>query len=76
MRLFVIPLTSDDKYSLLNSGNLLQHFHMQLSQKQKTFSQFFFDFLNLDSSFYIFKKKMALIADVFLNLRTRNNVVR
>ena len=49
---------------------------MQLSQKQKTFSQFFFDFLNLDSSFYIFKKKMALIADVFLNLRTPNNVVR
>ena len=50
---------------------------MQLSQKQKTFSQtFFIDFRNLDSISKIFKKKMALKADEFLNLRTPKNVVR
>ena len=39
--LFVNPMTADDKYSPLNRGNLLQHSQMHLSQKQKTFSQFF-----------------------------------
>ena len=41
LRLFVNTLTADDKYSLLNTGNLTQHVHMHLSQKQKDFSQFF-----------------------------------
>ena len=53
---------------------------MQLSQKRKTFSAFFFcfvlHFVNLDSNLNVFKKKMTLIADVFLNLRTPKNVVR
>ena len=51
---------------------------MQLSQKQKIFSEFFLflHFVNLDSIFKNFQKKMTLIADVFLNLRTRKNVVR
>ena len=50
---------------------------MQLSQKRKTFSPFFFShFVNLDSNLNIFKKKLTLIADVFLNLRTPKNVVR
>ena len=75
--IFVNTLTADEKYFLLNRGNLLQHFEMQLSQKQKTFSQtFFIDFRNLDSISKIFKKKMALKADEFLNLRTPKNVVR
>ena len=39
---------------------------MQLSQKPKIFSQFFFlDFLSLDSILNLLKKKMTLIADVF-----------
>ena len=38
----VKTLTADDKYCLLNRDNLLQHLEMQLSQKQKTVSQFFF----------------------------------
>ena len=50
---------------------------MQLSQKRKISSDFFFlDFLNLDSILKIFKKKMTLIADVFLNLRTPKDVLR
>ena len=71
------PLTADDKYSLPNRGNLLHRFQKQLYQKGKTFSQFFFShFLNLDSILKTLKKMMTLIADVFLNLRTRKKVVR
>ena len=36
---------------------------------------FFFPFFNLDSSLNIFKKKMTLIADVFLNLMSPEEVV-
>ena len=54
----------------------MEHFQMQLSQKGKTFPEIFFDLLNLESIFHIFKKNMTLIADIFLNLRTPKNVVR
>ena len=39
---FVKALTGDDNYSLAKRGNLLQHFQMELSKKQKIFSPFFF----------------------------------
>ena len=56
--LFVNPLSVDNKYSVLKRGNVLQHFQMQLSQKPKIFSLFFFlRFLNLDSILNIFKMK-------------------
>ena len=74
--LFVNPLTVDDKYSPLNRGNLLQHFRMQLSHKQKTFSQYFFAFYKFRFNFEHFQKKMTLIADVFLTLRTPKDVIR
>ena len=45
VRLFVNNLTAYDKYYLLNRDNLMQPIQMQLSQKQKTFSEFFFAFL-------------------------------
>ena len=45
LRLFVNTLTADDKYSLLNRDNLTQPIQILLSQKQKTFSQFFSAFL-------------------------------
>ena len=60
--LFVNPLTADDKYCLLNRGNLMQHFKMQLSRKGKIFSEFFFffffflNFINLYKIFKILKK--------------------
>ena len=38
--MFVNILTADDKCSLLNRDNLRQPIQMQLSPKQKTFSQF------------------------------------
>ena len=49
--LFVNTLTPDDKYSLRNSEFLLQTIEMQLSKKQKTFSQFFANFLKITSNF-------------------------
>ena len=42
LRLFVNTLTADDKHYLLNRDNLAQLIQMQLSQKQKTFREFFF----------------------------------
>ena len=55
--LFVNPLTADDKYSLFKRGNLLQHFQMQLSRKQKTFSEFFFEFSKFRFNFEHFQTK-------------------
>ena len=42
LRLFVNTFTTKDKNSLLNRDNLTQPGQMQVSQKQKTFSQYFF----------------------------------
>ena len=55
--LFVNPLTADDKYSLLNRGNLMHHFQMQLSQKLETFSEFLFAFPKFIFNFEHFQKK-------------------
>ena len=74
--LFVNPLPVDGKYSLLNRSNLSQHFQMQLSQKPKTFSEFLFHLLNLASILNILEKKMTLIANLYLNLRTPKYVDR
>ena len=43
--LFVNTLAVDDKHYLLNRDNLTQPIQIQLSQKQKIFSEFFFAFL-------------------------------
>ena len=45
-------MNADDKHYLLNRENLTQPIQMQLSEKQKVFSQFFFGFLK---SMLIFK---------------------
>ena len=46
---------------------------MHLFKKKKNF---FFHFRNLDLILNIFKRKITLIADVFLNLRTPEYVFR
>ena len=45
--LFVKTLNPSHKYSLLNRENLKKPIQMQLSEKQKTFSEIFFQFWNL-----------------------------
>ena len=42
---FVHTLRVNDKHYLLNRDNLAQPIQIQLSQTQKTFSEFFFAFL-------------------------------
>ena len=44
--------------------------HMQLSHKQKTFSEFFTEFLKSRLNFKHFEKNMTLIDFVFSKLRT------
>ena len=56
-RLFPNTLSADGKYSLLNRDNLTQPIQMQVSRKQKTFSEFFSAFLKSNWSFEHFQKK-------------------
>ena len=64
LRLFVNILRVDEKHYLLNKDNLTEPIQIQLSQKQKTFCEFFFAFLKSIINLNIFQKKMKLIADV------------
>ena len=57
LRLFVDALTADDKYSGTNMKNLRQQFQTPLSQKQKTSSWFFMDFLKCALNLEHFQKK-------------------
>ena len=57
-RLFVNTLTVNEKRYLLNRDNLPQRIHMQLSEKEKTFSEFFFAFLKSILNFKHFPKKV------------------
>ena len=57
LRLFVNALTADDKYSGSNMQNLPPQFQTPLSQKQKTFSQFFIAFLKCAWNLEHFQKK-------------------
>ena len=55
--LFPNTLSAVGKYSHLNRDNLTQLIHMQLSRKQKTFSEFFAAFLKSSLNFEHFQKK-------------------
>ena len=50
-------MTTDDKYSRRNMLNLTQQFEPPLSQKQKTFSEFFLAFLKCALNLEYFEKK-------------------
>ena len=55
--LFVKTLTADNKCSLPNRENSTLTIHMQLSQKQKTFCQYFSTFLKSRLNFEHSRKK-------------------
>ena len=57
LRLLVKTLTDDEKYSLLYRENLTQPIQILLSQKRKTFSQFFSAFLKSTLGFAHFQEK-------------------
>ena len=50
-------MTADDKHYLLNRENLAQRIQMQLSEKQKTFLEFFFAFSKYILNFKDLPKK-------------------
>ena len=57
LRLFGNTLPVADKHYLLSRDNLTQPIQIQLSQKQKNFSEFFFAFLKSILNFKHFPKK-------------------
>ena len=57
LRIFVNTLTVNDKHYLLNRDNLTEPIQIQLSQKQKTLSEFFFAFLKSILNFKHLPKK-------------------
>ena len=73
---FVDTLTADENYSLLNRDNLKHHIQMQLSQKQNTFSNFFFHFQNLNGILNISKKRDNPFSRCIFELTDSENVVR
>ena len=76
LRLLVKTLTDDEKYSLLYTENLTQPIQILLSQKRKTFSQFFSAFLKSTLNLNIFEKKITLIAELFPKLPSPKKVSR
>ena len=56
--LFVNTFTADDKYSLLNRDNFVSQIQMELSQKRKSFSEYFSAALKSRLNFEHFKKKV------------------
>ena len=56
-RLFPNTLSGNGKYSLFNRDNLTQPIQMQISRKQKTFSDLFSAFLTCSLNFEHFFKK-------------------
>ena len=73
--LFVNTLSEDDKYCLLYKDNLLQPIQILLSQKQKTFSEFFSGFLKSTLNSEHFQTKINLIADIFSKLPSTKIVI-
>ena len=57
LRFFLNILAADNKYSLLNRDNLTEPIQMQVSGKQKNFSEFFCTFLKSTLNFEHFSKK-------------------
>ena len=56
-RLFVNTSTPNGKYSILSRDKLTQPIQILLSQKQKSFSEFFSSFLKSTLNFQHFRKK-------------------
>ena len=75
MTLFVDTLTTDEKYSRRNMVNFTQQLEAQLSQKEKTFSGFFVEFLKCALNLEYFETKDEYSSLVISNLLTPKEVV-
>ena len=74
--LVVNKLTADHKYSVLNRDNLTIPIQIQLSRKQKTFSQFFAAFLKSRLNFKCFQEKDDANRSGTSDITDSENVVR
>ena len=74
--LLVNTLAADEKYPVLNRDNLTIPIQMQLSQKQKTFSEFFAAFLKSRLNFKYFLKKDDPPRFSIFEITDSENVVR
>ena len=74
--LLVNTLAADEKYPVLHRDNLTIPIQMQLSQKQKTFSQFFAAFLKSTLNFEHFEKKDDPHRFCISEITDSENVVR
>ena len=73
---FVNTYTADGKYPVQYCENLQFPIPTQLSEKRKTFSQFFVTFPKATSNFKHFGNRMMVIANVFPILQTLKNFLR
>ena len=76
LRLRVNTLATDEKYPFLNRENLTVPILMQLSQKQKTFAEFFPEFLKSKLNFQYFEKKDDPRSFCISEITDSKNVVR
>ena len=76
LRLFFNTLAADDKHSLVKRENLTKPIQMHLSQKQKAVSRCLRAFSKSTLNFERFPEKIPLIAYVFPNLQTPEDVAR
>ena len=74
--LLLNTLAADEKYPVLNRDNLTIPIQMQLSQKQKTFSEFFAAFLKSRLNFNYFLKKDDPPRFSIFEITDSENVVR
>ena len=76
LELLVNTLAADEKYPVLSRDNLTIPIQTQLSQKQKTFSQFFAAFLKFRLNFEYFETKYAPLTSCVSQITASENVVR
>ena len=69
-------LAVDEKYSFLNRDNLTIPIEMQLSQKQKTFSQFLAIFLKSKLNLEYFRKKDDAQSFCISEITESENVIK
>ena len=74
--LLVTTVAADEKYPVLNRDNLTIPIQILLSQKQKTFSEFFATFLKFILSFNKFETKYDLDTFCISEITASKNVVR
>ena len=74
--LLVNTLPADEKYLVLNTDNLTIAIEMLLSQKQKSFAQFFAVFLKFRMNFQYFEKNDDPHKFCNLEITKSKNVVR